>query len=639
MASSNEKKVVIGLVQMQPSDNIRQNLEKAVLKIKKAAKKGAQVICLQELYRTKYFPSKKKGKIKGFAETIPGESTSVFSKLARELSVVIVAPLFEVDEKGKYYNTAVVIDTDGKILGSYRKLHIPHDPFFYEKSYFNNGDLGVQVFRTRYLNFAVLICYDQWFPEVARISVLEGADLIFYPTAIGYLEGDALSFNDWLDAWETIQRSHAIANGVHVAAVNRVGNEGKVRFWGSSFVCDAFGRVLVKGSQKKDNVIVVEVDVNQNEQIRQGWGFLNNRRPEQYQLVNAELTRGTPKQLVFAMPAEWEGHDATWLSWPYDPDTFPNRVQKVEGTYLEIIMALHKSEAVNLLVRDQDTKRKVDELLEQRGIAHNRINFYVWDYADVWFRDFGPTFLVQRGNRQLAMVHWIFNAWGNKYKELIKDGQIPLMINQEMRIPYFRPEIVLEGGSIDVNGKGSLLTTEQCLLGENRNPHLSRKEIEKYLMDYLGVNNVIWLKSGIEGDDTDGHIDDIARFVNPHTIVCAFEENEEDPNFPILKENWDILSKSKDQDGKKFQVIRMPMPPTIYDSVRDENLRIPSSYLNFYIANKVVLAPIFGHENDKVALKILGKAFPGRKVVGINCSDLVYGQGTIHCITQQQPRV
>ena len=639
MAKSGKKKVTIGLIQTQVSNDLDFNLKKTSAKIIEAAKKGAQIVCLQELYRTKYFPKQKKRAVSKFAETIPGESTSLFSKLAKKLKIVIIAPIFERYKSGKYYNTAVVIDDDGKILGTYRKLHIPHDPFFYEKSYFNPGDLGVQVFKTRYLNFAVLICYDQWYPEVARMSVLEGADLIFYPTAIGYLEGDPLSYGDWLNAWETIQRSHAIANGVHVAAVNRVGTEDKIRFWGSSFVCDAFGRVLARGSQKKDNVLVVEVDMGQNDRIREGWGFFNNRRPEVYRLIDTKITEGTPRQLGYQMPAEWEEHDATWLSWPYDPDTFPDRVHKVEKTYLEIIAALHKSEAVNLLVRDQDTKNKVEKLFGQSSIDPKMVNFQVWDYADVWFRDFGPIFLVQRGKKQLAMVHWLFNAWGGKYQELIKDGQIPLMINKEMQVAYFRPGIVLEGGSIDVNGKGSLLTTEQCLLGENRNPHLSKEEIEKYLEDYLGVNNVIWLKAGIEGDDTDGHIDDIARFVNPTTIVCAYEENEEDPNSLTLRENYDILSTSRDQDGKKFNVIKMPMPPCTYDSVRGENLRIPSSYLNFYIANKVILAPIFGHHNDETVLKILRKVFPGRQVIGIDCSDLVYGQGTIHCITQQQPKI
>jgi agmatine deiminase len=332
------------------------------------------------------------------------------------------------------------------------------------------------------------------------------------------------------------------------------------------------------------------------------------------------------------MPAEWEKHDAIWLAWPYDPTTFPDRVERVEAVYVQIVKEIHDEELVNLFVINETTKNKVSKLFREAGVDLNRVNFYVNDYADVWFRDYGPIF-VRNQDHELAMIHWDFNSWGEKYETLLRDKQIPTVINKRMRLKCFKPGIVLEGGSIDVNGKGTLLTTEQCLLNRNRNPHLVKEDIEKILADYLGVSTFVWLKSGILGDDTDGHIDDIARFVNPTTIVCAYQENTNDVDYDTLKENYEILCHSYDQDNKKFKIFKLPMPRV----VSDEDERLPASYTNFYIGNKKVLLPVFDHPNDSRALSILQELFPDRKVVGIRCVDLVYGFGTIHCISQQQP--
>jgi agmatine deiminase len=634
-----KKSVTIGLVQTRVSDDIKNNMTNTVAKIREAASRGARIICLQELYRTKYFPTDERKDVTLLAEPVPGETTATLSNLAKELKVVIIAPIFEADGSGKHYNTAVVIGSDGTILGKYRKMHIPHDPFFYEKSYFDVGDIGYQIFRTQDVSFGVLICYDQWFPEAARTLALQGADLIFYPSAIGYLEGDPLSQNDWHAAWENIQRSHAIANGIHVASINRVGTEGKIKFWGASFVCDSFGRLLKRASEENEEVVVAELDISMNKRIQDGWGFLKNRLPETYGVISSRVVNEVPRSLGFSMPAEWERHDATWLAWPYDPLTFPNRVSKVEKVYLRMILALHKNEEINLFVTSLKMKSRVTELLEKARVDLKRINFYVWDYADVWFRDYGPIFVLNKEKRQIAFVHWIFNSWGGKYKDLIRDGQIPNIISQSLQLNNFKPGIVLEGGSVDVNGKGTLLTTEQCLLNKNRNPHLSKDEVERYLANYFGVDKVIWLKSGVVGDDTDGHIDNLARFVNPETVLCAYQEDKTDENYTTLNENYEILVNSTDQDGKRLKVIKMPMPPSISSQVRGEKTRLPASYLNFYIANKLVLVPIFMHKNDRTALKIIRGVFPGRKVVGIDCRDLIYGMGAIHCIMQQQPSV
>ncbi len=634
-----DKNVTIGLIQTRVSEDIKNNMQNTVGKIREAAKNGAQIICLQELYRTMYFPTDEKTDVTKLAEPIPGETTTTLSSLAKELNVIIIAPIFEVDSLGKHYNTAVVIGSDGTIMGSYRKMHIPHDPFFYEKNYFDVGDSGYQVFRAGNLSFGVLICYDQWFPEAARTLTLQGADLIFYPSAIGYLEGDPLSYEDWHYSWENIQRSHAIANGIHVASVNRVGTEGKIRFWGASFVCDAFGRMIKRASTENEEVVVATLDISQNKRIQEGWGFLRNRLPATYGLISSRVLSETPKSMGYFMPAEWERHDGTWMSWPHDPLTFPNRIKKVESVYLKMILALSKNENINLFVTDLKMKERVRKLFKQKGIDLHKIRFHVWNYADVWFRDYGPVFVLNKKKKQIAFVHWIFNAWGEKYKDLMRDTQIPDIISDRLQLNNFRPGIILEGGSVDVNGKGILLTTEQCLLNGNRNPHLSKDEIEKFLLNYFGASNIIWLKGGVAGDDTDGHIDNLARFVNPRTVLCAFEEDVNDENHAILKENYEILLQSTDQDGKKLKVIKVPMPSTIRSTVRGEKTRLPASYLNFYVANKVVLVPTFKHKNDRAALKIIQNQFPGRRVVGIDCTDLIYGMGAIHCIMQQQPRL
>ncbi len=289
MAKSNgfgraeKKKIVsIALIQSTVSDDLEVNMKRTVEKIIEASRKGAQIVCLQELYRTKYFPQVEKQDVSQLAETIPGESTRTFSKLAKEKKLVIIVPLFEKGSNGKYYNSAAIIDANGKISGSYRKVHVPNDPLFYEKNYFEAGDQGYCVHKTHYADIGVLICYDQWFPEPARINTLRGAEIIFYPTAIGYIKGYISADGDWHDAWKTVQRAHAITNGVHVAAVNRVGEEGQLKFWGGSFVCDSFGKVLGEASKQNEEVLVVKVDLSKNKKIQDGWGFLKNRRTDTY---------------------------------------------------------------------------------------------------------------------------------------------------------------------------------------------------------------------------------------------------------------------------------------------------------------------------------------------------------------------
>jgi len=328
------------------------------------------------------------------------------------------------------------------------------------------------------------------------------------------------------------------------------------------------------------------------------------------------------------MPAEWERHEATWLTWPKNPTTFPPRLMdEVEQIYVTMIEGLAPGERVNLLVDDTITIEKVSSLLEN----DDNVVFHTIKTADVWVRDYGPIFL--KNSNSIAATKWIFNAWGNKYEDLRLDHEIGKKIAQSTGTRIFEPNMVLEGGSIDVNGAGTCITSKQCLLNKNRNPQLNQDQIAQFLKEYLGVTKVIWLDSGVAGDDTDGHVDDIARFVNKNTIICMTEDNPEDENYEPLQKNLQILHETSNQKGDKIQIVPIRMP----QKVDSEEGRLPASYANFYIGNAVVLVPTYDDPNDSQALNTLQTLFPDRKVVGINCKPLLYGLGAIHCVTQQQP--
>jgi agmatine deiminase len=341
----------------------------------------------------------------------------------------------------------------------------------------------------------------------------------------------------------------------------------------------------------------------------------------------------TPKEQGFSMPAEWAPHEAIWLSWPHDRDSFPE-LEVVEKTYCDIIAGISVSEEVRLFVHPGEMQARAEGLLRRASVDLSRVKFYGGRHADVWFRDYGPIFIThpQRG---IAMTHWIFNAWGEKYPELLGDTDIPKTILEKHPMPCFRPGLVMEGGSIDVNGAGSLLTTEQCLLNKNRNPELSREQIEKALDDNLNTPNVIWLGEGVAGDDTDGHIDDIARFVSERAVLIAVEEDPADSNYERLRDNVKRLQSAKDVAGRPFEIIEVPMPTPGF---RADGSHLPASYTNFYIGNTVVLAPVFSSKQDARAMAAISKAFPRHTVRPLECTQLVHGNGTLHCISQQQPR-
>ncbi len=338
------------------------------------------------------------------------------------------------------------------------------------------------------------------------------------------------------------------------------------------------------------------------------------------------------------MPPEWYPHAATLLHWPSNLETWPGRrLERVEIVYLNIIKELAPFEPVLIFAENREIANEAERKIAKSGIDINRVRIDAVPLNDVWARDCGPIFIINRKNdKQVAVTDWGYNAWGEKYPPYDDDNRIPKKIGEKFDIPVFAPGMILEGGSIEVNGKGVLLTTESVLLNPNRNPELNKYQIEEKLKQYLGVEKIIWLKKGLAGDDTDGHIDDLSRFVNPSTIVTALPVSEDDINYPALEENLEILRNSFDQNGNQFEIITIPLPETrIEGTTVDGSGYVPASYANFYIANGIVLLPFYDERYDKQMLNLFKSLFPDRKVVGISCHDLVWGQGSIHCITQQ----
>ncbi len=340
----------------------------------------------------------------------------------------------------------------------------------------------------------------------------------------------------------------------------------------------------------------------------------------------------TPSSQGYFMPAEWAKHEATWLSWPHNTITWPGkRLARVRDIYLQMIENLLPEEKVKLLLAPK-MKEEVLKFLKPKLSQKSLKNLIIIEEptVDAWIRDYGPTFVVKKGEK--AWVKWTFNAWGGKYSDLAEDTHI--FENKKLIAqPCFEAGIVLEGGSIEVNGAGTCMTSEQCLLNKNRNPRLTQFEIEQYLKEYLGVSQVLWLNEGIVGDDTDGHIDDIARFVDEKTILTVYEDNVSDENHAFLRENWERLKAAETTSGKKWNVIKLPMPKP----VEEGGGRLPASYANFLIANASVLLPVYACRQDKDAVKILKEVFPKKDIVPIDCTAMVYGLGAIHCVSQQEP--
>jgi len=350
-----------------------------------------------------------------------------------------------------------------------------------------------------------------------------------------------------------------------------------------------------------------------------------------------------PRELGYKMPAEWELHEATWLAWPHNREDWPGKFQPIPWVYAEIVRLLSQHENVHILVHGETQEQRAASILRRAGANPGQVSFHQWPTDRVWLRDSGPIFVKDPAG-ELAITDWKFNAWA-KYDDWKLDDQVPAHVAKLLSKRQWHPTVtladgtihrlVLEGGSIDVNGAGTLITTEECLLSEvqQRNPGVSREQLEAAFRDYLGIEQVLWMDRGVAGDDTHGHVDDITRFVGPSTIVTAVESNAADENHAPLAENLARLKASRTPDGKQWTIVELPLPrPVVF-----RGQRLPASYANFYIANGLVLVPTFHDPNDRVALGILAELFPHREVVGIHSVDLVWGLGTLHCMTQQQP--
>jgi agmatine deiminase len=337
----------------------------------------------------------------------------------------------------------------------------------------------------------------------------------------------------------------------------------------------------------------------------------------------------------FHFPAEWAPHTATWLSWPHKEESWPGKIGMIYNRYAEFIKTVAEGELVRINVKDEQMAAFAKQQIEAAGADMSKIAFYNFPTNDAWCRDHGPAFLINPETKQKVIIDWGYNAWGGKYPPFDLDDVIPTKIAERLGLPVYHPGIVMEGGSVDFNGRGTVLTTTACLLNENRNPQLNQQQIEEYLRHFYGVEQVLWLGDGIVGDDTDGHIDDITRFANEDTVVTVVEENKNDDNYHILQENLQTLKTMRLLNGKQLNIVELPMPdPVIYD-----DQRLPASYANFYIANSAVVVPTYRCENDIKALDILQQCFPDRKVVGIDSTDIIWGLGSFHCLSQQEPAV
>lgn len=353
--------------------------------------------------------------------------------------------------------------------------------------------------------------------------------------------------------------------------------------------------------------------------------------------INSDLYsfQDTPKAQGFVFPAEWEKQDALWLSWPHKEESWPGKIETIYEPYCQFIKLVAEDQLVRINVADEEMKAFALSHIEKSGAKMENISFYFNPTNDAWCRDHGPAFVINRETGEKAIVDWGYNAWGGKYPPFDLDDVVPTKIAKEFHLKLFTPPIVMEGGSVEFNGKGTILTTTACLLNENRNPHLNKEQIETYLKDYYGQDQVLWLGDGIVGDDTDGHIDDITRFVSEDTVLTVVEEDKSDENYALLQENLENLKSMKLLDGRSLKVIELPMPrPVEYDEQR-----LPASYANFYIANNVVIVPVFNDKNDQKALEIIQSVFPDRKVIGIDSVDIIWGLGSFHCLSQQEPSI
>ena len=348
------------------------------------------------------------------------------------------------------------------------------------------------------------------------------------------------------------------------------------------------------------------------------------------------ITRDYPSKNNYVFPPEWEKHEATWLSWPHKEASWPGKMEMIYEPYCKFIEILTLSEKVRINVRSEEMKAFALSHIKKTKADISKIEFFFHPTNDAWCRDHGPAFLINRSAEpKKVIVDWDFNAWGGKYPPYDLDDVIPTKISSHFNLPVYYPNIIMEGGSVEFNGAGTLLTSKSCLLNTNRNPHLNQEEIESYLKNYYGVQQILWVSDGIVGDDTDGHIDDTVRFVNANTVLTVIEDNADDENYHLLQTNLEELKAMRLINGEPLNIITLPMP----DAVVYDDVRLPASYANFYISNGHVIVPTYRCAKDEIALKIIAACFPDRETIGIDSTDIIWGLGSFHCLSQQEPLV
>ena len=343
----------------------------------------------------------------------------------------------------------------------------------------------------------------------------------------------------------------------------------------------------------------------------------------------------TPRQAGYFFPAEFHRHTATWLSWPHKEASWPGKIEAIYPFYSQFIKELAKGEEVCINVANTAMQAVATLYLQEAGVDMDMVRFFFHPTNDAWCRDHGPAFVINPKEKKKAIVDWHYNAWGNKYPPYELDDVIPTLIGKALGLPVYHPGIIMEGGSVDFNGKGTLITSSCCLLNPNRNPGHDQEKIEEYLREYYGVEQILWVAEGIVGDDTDGHIDDTVRFVNEDTVVTVIEEDAADENYQLLRDNLAELSAMRLLNGKQLNIVELPMPKAVIH----EEQRLPASYANFYIANESVIVPTFRCDRDEEALEIIQECFPARRVVGIDSTEIIWGLGSFHCLSQQEPAV
>jgi agmatine deiminase len=343
----------------------------------------------------------------------------------------------------------------------------------------------------------------------------------------------------------------------------------------------------------------------------------------------------TPKEEGFFFPAEWHPHRATWLSFPHNTDTWEDRLPRVYDSYFKFIAEIASEEKVCISTGNTNTRIIIEKELKTRAIPTDNVQLFDFKTNDSWCRDHGPSFVINPAKNEKAIINWGYNAWGGKYPPFDDDDALPSKVAGALNLNMYEPGIIMEGGSIEVNGNGTLITSKSCLLNKNRNPELSQQQIEEKLKLFYNADQILWLEEGIVGDDTDGHVDDMTRFINNDTVLTAIETNRLDDNYSPLQENLELLKKMKLADGSKLNIETLPMP----DPVTDNGLRLPASYANFYIMNNKVIVPTYRCQKDDEALRIIEHCFPDRKVVGIDSTEIIWGLGSFHCLSQQEPKV